>query len=473
MKIFKKYIQTNLLFFVIGFCILLFLPALANFFSGDDWFHLRVIQISSLKEFINFFSFVKTDQSISFYRPVSTQVFFWTFYNIFKLNALAYFLFGLTIFGAILVNIYRLIKELRFSKEVAMVTTFVYGISASNFTRLNFISAFQELFLTLFVLIGIRLYLKKNYLYIVLFILALLSKETAVIFLGLIILADLYRKQITKYNLGQYLLIILLACFYLYGRVIIFKGVVGDSYIWDFSIKKTANTLMWYIFWAFGAPEFLVDYVGSGLKVVPKFFTDLPVWSKIILIEFGTLLTIFGGILVTNIKKINKIFTGLFLAGGFFLLSLLPVIFLPWHKFTHALALPMVGFSLMAAILLRDKKVLGIIFLVTYVIFNLSTISLLQTRHYSVTRGKIAKNIYTYFKQNYSSYPTGKYFRFVNDTNSGVELWGSSKQISFSISGSDFFKVFYKDKNIRAYYDDFDLVTPKNVIMLGSGQFLE
>lgn len=76
MKNIGKYLKANLLFVIIGFCIIIFLPVVGNFFSGDDWFHLRVAQINNIGEFLNFFSFFKTDQSIAFYRPLSTQVFF-------------------------------------------------------------------------------------------------------------------------------------------------------------------------------------------------------------------------------------------------------------------------------------------------------------------------------------------------------------------------------------------------------------
>lgn len=472
MKKIRGFFKENLLFVIIGFCILIFLPVVSNFFSGDDWFHLRVIQINNIGQFLNFFSFFKTDQSIAFYRPLSTQVFFWSFYNIFKLNALPYYLFGLVLFGVILVNLYRFVKELNFSKNVALLSTFIYGVSASNFARINFISAFQELFLVLFILIAIRLYLRKNYFYILFFVLALLSKETAIVFLGLLVLCDWYRKQKIKTNLKQYLIVFLISIIYLFLRLVIFKGVAGDSYIWDFSIKKATNTLMWYVFWSFGAPEFLVDYVGSGLKVVPKFFTDIPFWSKIILTEFGAVLTIFFGVLVLNYKKIKRIKKSFILGIGIFLLSILPVLFLPWHKFTLELGLPLVGFSIIVSVLVLNKKFLGIIFVSVYVLLNLTTIYLLNERHYSVTRGRIAKNVYEYIKTNYPVYPTGKYFRFINDTNPEAKQWGSSKQVSYALSRSDFFQIFYKNKNIKVYYDDFDSSPPKNVILLSSKKFL-
>jgi hypothetical protein len=461
MKKISEFLKNNfILIIIILFCLLIFSPAIGNFFSADDCFHLRVVQITNIGQFFNFFSFTRNNQSIAVYRPLSTQLFFWTFYNIFKFNAWVYFLFGLVLFAIILINIYSLTKELRFSKNISLLTTLIYGVSASNFTRINFISAYQELFLVLFVLLAIRSYLRKSKIYILFFILAL--------FLGLLILADFLKKQKIKNKLKEYFLVFLITTIYLILRIFVFKGADGDSYIWDFSIKKATNTLMWYVFWSFGAPEFLVDYVGSGLKIVPKFFTDIPFWSQIILIQFGALLACFSTILIVNLKEI-KIFL---FSCAFFLLSIFPVLFLPWHKFTLELGLPLIGFSILISVLVLNKKIIGIIFIIFYIILNLTTIFLLNGRNYSVTRGKITNKIYQYFSKNYPVYPKDKYFRFVNDTNPKAKQWGSSKQVSYALSGSDFFKVFYKNKNVKVFYDDFDLSPPTNTINLSSKQFL-
>ncbi|MEK7066428.1 MAG: hypothetical protein AAB965_02540, partial [Patescibacteria group bacterium] len=245
----------------------------SNFFSSDDWFHLRISDIHSLQEFLNFFSFANTDQSASFYRPLSTQVFFYFFHTIFGLNSLPYYLFGILLFTLILFLLYKFTNSL--------VTTLIYAVSVTNFTRLFFLSAYQELFLVFFSLLTLILYKSKKYLpALFCFVLSLLSKETAVVLPVLLLVLSLFEKKVSFRKLAPHFFLLAI---YLYLRLFIFKGSVGDSYIWDFSPPKALNTFFWYTLWSFGAPELLVDYVGSGLKILPRFFTDYPIWSYIIL----------------------------------------------------------------------------------------------------------------------------------------------------------------------------------------------
>jgi len=460
---------------LIGLSILVFLPALLNFFSADDWFHLRLVQINSWQEFLNFFSFEKTDQSAAFYRPIPTQLFFFVFYKLFGLNSIFYFGFGLILFGLIIWNLIKFLEELKFKEKVIWITTLVYGLSASNFARINFVSAYQELFMGLLVLLGLKFYIKKNWWFVILFVLALMSKETAIIFGGLMLLIDWKLKENPFKKLKYYLAIILLSGIYLILRMWVFKTVEGESYIWDFGLKKALNTTMWYGFWSIGIPEFMVDYVGSGLKIVPKFFMDFGIWAKIFLGEIGILLVSILGLKITKIKLIKKNWKKFVWGILFFGISLLPVIFLPWHKFSHALTLPLIGMAVILGEIyeLNKNKILKIMFLVAFLALNLSSIYNLNQRHYSVTRGEISRKVFEYFEKNYPEYPENKNFVFVNDTSPEAKQWGSSKQIAYALSISDFFKVFYKNKNIKVYYEDLDSNIPENSIKLSSKMFLE
>jgi hypothetical protein len=62
---------------------------------------------------------------------------------------------------------------------------------------------------------------------------------------------------------------------------------------------------------------------------------------------------------------------------------------------------------------------------------------------------------------------------FVNDTSPEAKQWGSSKQIAYALSNSDFFKVFYKNKNIKVYYEDLDQQIPVDAIKISSKMFLK
>ena len=102
---------------------------------------------------------------------------------------------------------------------------------------------------------------------------------------------------------------------------------------------------------------------------------------------------------------------------------------------------------------------------------------LTYTRHYSVSRSKIAYKVFSYFKSNYPLPPNLQYFEFVNDAQDKGKLWGQSKQISQSLSGSDFLKVFYQQSDKMVYYQDIadERPLPHDLeeIKISSKQFLD
>jgi len=449
--------------------VFLYLPAMFNYFSSDDWFHLRISQISTFSEFLNFFSFHHTSQSAAFYRPLPTQVFFFIFQNTFGLIVWPYYLFVLFCFGFSLYLVYKFALTFFKSEEKSILAAIIYGISVSNFTRVYFLSAFQEVSLVIFSILCLLSYKKSKFKSLILFILALMSKETAIVIPAIILLLNF--KTILK-SVKVFLPFVFTSLIYLYLRFFIFGVVEGDSYLWNFSPVKATNTLLWYTLWSFGAPELLVDYIGNGFKPIPRLFSDYPYWwQAIFTLLFGTLISF--ALLATN--KIRKIDKTLLKSISIFLITLSPVLFLPHHKFTLELGLPLVGFSLAIAWLLPQKgSVLKTIFISFFVILNISMNYLTFTRHYSVNRSKISKSVVNFLNENYHQYPTESYFEFINDSGDYGEEWGQSKQIAQTLSNSDFFKVYYKDPSLKVYYEDNEEDRPDNQkpINLSSKQFI-
>ncbi len=465
------------------FPVLLYLPALSNFFSGDDWFHLRLIQIDSFQQFFNYFSFSQNQETASFYRPFSTQVFFFLFQKLFGLTAWPYYLFGLILFAYILYLIKKLSEVYLSSTTYHLRSTIyhlpsiIYGLSVSNFTRVYFLSAYQELFLVTFSLLTLINYKVKPKLSLLFFILALMSKETAIVLPALILLLN-YKYIKNNFQSLRFTIYsaTILSVVYLNYRLLHFGLATGDSYLWNFSPTKMVNTLGWYTAWSFGAPELLVDYVGSGLRLIPRFFIDYPYWWPIIV--FPLLILLIGTLVafLFNLYRHREETKSLWRSPArgllqyfvirndsvgkfalFFFISLLPVLFLPQHKFALELGLPLVGFSLALAMLLAVSskfKILSFCFFVLFIFYNLSMNYLTYTRHYSVSRSHISKKIYEYFSQNYPTPPEYQYFEFINDAQDNGNIWGQSKQISQSLSGSEFFRVFYHQHAYKVYYHD-------------------
>lgn len=419
--------------------VALFGSSFSVFFAADDWFHLEVSRVHSLGEFLNFFSFSRTPQTASFYRPLPTQVFFFVFQSLFGVNPIPYHVFIWVAFVILLYPLYEVAREIFKNEKVALAAVFIYAISATNFTRLYFMSAFQEILMTTFVLGALWSYLRsRTVISLVLFVFALMSKETALVLPGILFLADWWRK---RPDLKKLLPFVFIALVYGYLRFVRLGGISGESYIWDFSVKRVGNSLMWYGLWSLGVPEFLVDYVGSGLRVLPRFFTNFSGWAYLIL-SLGVLVS--SSLTVLVVQRAKSCWRALVLGSGIFIGSLLPVIFLPWHKFTLELGLPMVGVALAAGALLKKKTVIAYLFVLAYVLANVSTNVLYLSRHYSVNRAKLSYEVYQYFLKNYPVPPQKSYFEFVNDSSDYGPEWGSSKQIAQATSDSNMFKVLYR-----------------------------
>jgi hypothetical protein len=464
---------TKKLFLIIFLALIIYLPSVHTFFISDDWFHLRISQISSLQEFLNFFKLSETPQSAAFYRPIPTQLFFSTFYSLFGLNPLPYHVLVLSFFTLSLYLVFKLCSNL-FNEKIALTTTFLYSISATHFSRLYFLSAFQEIVMTIFVILSLLFYVKKTAfkfiaISLIFFILALASKETAVVLPVLLLLIDWKNGKINITRIAPF---VLLALIYTILYITNFGLKSEGSYSWDFSPFKAANTLFWYTLWSFGAPEFLVDYVGSSLKILPRFFEQFPLWSKLILLMIcSTLLSAFGLIF----KNRNLFKKETFFGVIFYLTGILPVLFLPWHKFTLELTLPLIGFCIFLAYLIKGSPtIIQILFLTTFTLLNLASYLLTYQTNFAPARSDISKNIYNYLTINYRDYPYGSYFEFINDSQSSKD-WGVSKQIAQVTSYSDMFKVIYKDNKIEVYFEDIPQPRPidLNPIRLSTLQFLK
>lgn len=424
---------------IIIFSVIVFFPTLFNFFSADDWFHLHLSQINSLQEFLNFFSFVSNDQSAAFYRPLPTQLFFFIFHSLFRLNAIPYYFFVLISFAFSLFLVYQLAFIMTKSKFQSLITLFVYGFSVTNFSRIYFLSAFQEIALVIFSLLTLIKFLQQRYfLAIIFFILALMSKETAVVLPLILFCMAVYQKQ---HRLQKLIPFFLILAIYLYLRLQVFGLAEGDTYVWNFSPKVAFNTGLWYVLWSFGAPELFADYVAGLTRIIPRFFTDYPFYSYFILI--GLLWSLF--LLTLNVLKngVNKL--SIF-AAIWFLLTLLPVLFLPQHKFALELGLPLFGFALFLSQIIKFDFT-GKLFLVAFLIFNLGINYLTYTRHYSTRRAVLSQRVYDYVLKNHHPCPTDKPFLFYNSGKTDYAL-----DIELTISGPNMLKVVCNNKQIETFF---------------------
>lgn len=482
--------------------LLLFRAVFSQFFSADDWFHLRIGHITSLQEFANFFAFTPTEQAAAFYRPIPTQLFFFVLQRFFGLQAIWWYMVVFIIFLLCLYLLFAVVQRLA-SEKLAAVTTVLYATSHSNSTRLYFLSAFQEIALVLWTLVCVYGFMKRTqplwrWVSLVGFWFALLSKETAVVIPGLLLLLLLWEysranwsgwSMLVQRTISELWPYAVSLAIYLFLRLGVFGLQVAghESYAVSFSPSQLANTLLWYSVWAMGAPETLNNYV-ANFQILDRWWSDFPhLGQPIVMLVLASVVSCFslGVIVVTRSMqswrssskvplKLQQDMQLLVFGVSWFLLTLLPVVFFPSHKFALELGLPLIGSALFLAVLFRQSRMLGTVSCVCILALNVLSIELTANTHYSVLRSQTARRVYQLFSTQYPQLDSATIVHFTNDRTDLPSNWGVSKQISESLQGSEFFAVLYPEKSVLAEYADLPhTVSGRSPdITLGSSQFL-
>lgn len=494
--------------------LVLFSGHFGHFFSHDDFLHFRLGQASNIRELLSFFQFLKPPLGFGSYRPLPTQAFYW-FGSWFNFWPLPMRLLSTLFYLMSLALVYQLAKRLNGKKNYSLLALGVFALSASHMPRLMFLGAFQEFSLAVFYLSSLWLFdlflesRKQKHLLLSLFLFvgALMSKEMAVtlpIALGwwLIVVRNKFNPVDWVKLIWPYALILGI---YLYFHIFHYGFAGGDSYVWDIS-PTVFNTLTWYGLWAFGIPESFVDFVGSGFTFNSNLFSFFGPSPAIILwLSFSLIATClivfvkqFGQQTSVALKEIkskkkNQLFAlgkslyshnSLALFGvGWFVLTLAPVMFLPWHKFAFATSLPLFGLSILIASILNKltnstdlNKIILIVAILAYTSLQILSVDFYYKHHWVSNGGRAAQLVHNFLQQEYPHLDSDQALYFTNDTDVFSDNWGSSRQLSHFLSGSNALKIWYNNNQLEAYYQDEidtnDLPKNKEIIPLSSRVFL-
>ena len=474
MDIIKIIVKYKYYLFLFLISLLFYFPSFSLFYTHDDFFHLLIAKPAGLANFVSYFDITQSHQGYAHYRPITTQVYYsmaWlTKFNALPMHLLMYLKYALVCF-----LVYKYFLILGFKTKTAKVGFLLYVTSATHFGRLYFLST-QEFGYSLFVLLSVIIFLKfrkKNvfrfYLYsFASYFFALLSKETAIVTPFLIAVSYLYLeiKNLKKIKLLRILKVIkslgivllpfiFLTLIYLYFRIFYYGLASGDSYIWDFS-PSVFNTLFWYGLWSMNLPELLVDFIGSGFVVNANLFRF---WSKEIipiLVLFLLQILIILYLLINKLKSIKGLIPVIVLAAFWFTTSLLPVLFLPWHKFSFYLTLAILGLFLLIMSLLENagKKVI-ILFCLLWLATSYMTLKLTEETHW-ITRGaQTAKRVDNYFRENNDILEMHPTITFVDTDKDGDLPWKPSEILKASLSDENYYKVFHPKEFVVYYGNEF------------------
>lgn len=358
-------------------------------FSQDDWFHLTLAKAGSLSEFMNFFNPFRVDWI--FFRPLSTQLPYWLAVTIFGLSGAPVFMhFLMLIIHAVNGYLVTQIAKKYVPGQAPTILGLVYVVASSHFLSLFYIGAVQQLISTLFSLLTLRLFLSKSqpsqFGLALLTLLALLSKELALriplILFALAVLSGHAFWPAIKKLLGP----LIVSLLYLGLRAASFGQ--ATEYVMIFSPATTLATLMWYFLFGIGFPELLLNYgLSGGLVNFTAFFGDNLFRLSILL----SALPLGGLLLFRFIKTVQLRSWSTLVFPLIALLSLLPILFLPTHRYPHYLDLSILFFGIWILQSLNLKKTLAVILTSSIVAGMLASIAVETGTHWTIKRAELAK----------------------------------------------------------------------------------
>lgn len=457
-----------------------FFSEVTSFFSQDDFFHLSSVMNKKISDIPSFF-FLLSDE-YAFYRPISRELYSFITFNLFRLNSLPYHLINLSL---ILVNgllgikfLVSLEKRLD-SMLFKAIFLFIFLFSAVHSVELYYLSSIQTLLAASFTLLSLIFFLKNGFYSLVFFLAATMSHESSFVFLpiGFILKLLSTEGKVTKkiHTTFAYLLPFLIIFFV---RVVIHLHGFGldksSTYTPSFSFQNILNTYLWYVLWNFGFPEMLVDFATLRLQFNPNLFNYYGDFTNIVFPTF-LLLIILLVIFLVKLRRIifKKAFIFLNLA---FFFSLSPLVFFPTHKFIYYLSFPVILFSGILSYICFNllyhnskERIAIIIFLLAYFVISSQTLLINRVTYWAAKRAKSAEFILKDIKKKYPVLKKGSII-YVKDDPAYPFIskeWGtSSKQAFYILSGSDAFKLIFKDPNVKVYYEDVTGPPEKNNLNL-------
>jgi hypothetical protein len=421
--------------------IIFFLIGLSVFFTNDDFFFLKVSRVEDLSDFVSFFNPLHGPDGFGVYRPLTTQLYYAISRNLFASSHEILRIISLTGLFSVSYLVYKLSEKLTNSSTSAGISVFLYLVSATHYAHLFYSAAFQELGLAFFVLAGCLSLWRRPYLSVLFYILSLMSKETAVSYPLLVLLLYFFSDQVREQiGTSKKLFILtsahaLVLLVYAYFRFFYYGFATGDSYLWEFS-PRILNTATWYLLWSFNLPEMWIDFIGPGLHINPNLFKF---WARETVVIFG-LFVGFLTLIVLTLKKIK--FRLLFFSGLWFTITLGPLLFLPWHKFTFYLTLPLVAVSIFLGDTLSQLKHRNIL-LVIWVLLAVSTFTLTHKTNWISQGAMVSQNIHSYLTS--SEVRNKNQIVFYDTPEDSTLPWSPSSVVKVALSDNNYFQVFWPD----------------------------
>jgi hypothetical protein len=343
--------------------------SLQFFFWQDDFNLLEFVGSEPLAEYVRI-SFTKPTHILPLnlgvvFRPIPHYIYFKTGRVLFGLNPLPYRLLNMFwhfLSGVLVAKYCQMISK---NTTVGFVAGLLFVISRVYLTPIYWISANNEIAVTFFVLLSVIGYLealgqgKKGWVYLwisyVGLVLALLSKESAVVLPALIALSVLLRFDSSSFRdrlhaclrLWPHLLIVLV---FLASRALLIVYALsggGESYYSISNLPQLATSYLWGFWWN------LETFVEPWRTILDGLTRSFSLFQPLYLSGVGMILTLFGAIWLIKESGRANAANPVWLGLAWYVISALPAL-VTGILTAYLFSLPTVGFVMVMAYLVES-----------------------------------------------------------------------------------------------------------------------
>ncbi len=394
-----------ILFLILAY--LIYKPAFSSYFFQDDWFTLKISQISSIGQF---FSFLVPRTDVIYFRPVGMQIYFFIMKSIFGINPFYFRLSTLALYALNGLLVYVIFNRLKIPKLISFVSASLYVSSVVTYIPFFWSATLPFVLGPTFFLLSFLTYIEKpanslnKITSLIFYILGLLTLEIVVILpVVLLVWEVLYNNRKNLKSFIRYLIPVLP---YIYLRLIAFPVPLTETYALHVSLLSTLRT---YLFWIFNWPEEIGRQMTGPLTINLTFIKDFSGYVNIWSISTLTLL-----VMIIVVSLLNKGITYLFRKEKYtldktslfgviwFILALFPLLLFSTHTFPYYLPVPLVGFLIIISAeinyifnkIIRNIPIrilyLSIIF-VLWFYSSFTTVKFNQVAHWAPRRAKLSE----------------------------------------------------------------------------------
>jgi hypothetical protein len=469
------------MFFVLLFGLILFLFKNAfsiNFFS-DDYFFLKISRALTVTDFANFFSPIREHS----YKPVGTEVYYYLI-HLFGDNIFIGHLITFIVFFVGLYYLHRVILKTSRIRWLANIAIFLYGINFVHVFQLYYFGTFQEVAMLTFLAMALSFFLDLKLLRAGLFfVLALLSKETAVLFAVFLpmFIYIFHKDKLAKYKKGLLALIAVAGVFTLLYQYSLGHVTQLENYKIHLNPRLFANNVMWYLLWSLGLPNYMPDYMTSifspPIKEFWKVFVNYPETK----IYFGLLFGYLGAYILSLtafVLKQKRYFKNIAYMAAFSLLSFVlfigPIGFF-LHKWMIRLTLPLVFISLFQGYTLYlfyktggfYRKVFYLL-IVLYFTLNVFGVRIHESSSTFFLESRISDHLKSVVDKNRPTIGSKKHIYFEDVKIRDFNPWGQSKHLKTTLSDQNFVDLYFPGEDIKAVYGFEDKKVPNDSFVIRS-----